>query len=184
MKNLYILIFTLCLSTVCPLIINAQPYGINLKDKEWNYEKVEKFHKRSLEDLNSPIITITKDRIWKRIGDTVEIRYFLLDKIMVSRYAFITKNNKIAPDSKVIFQQASLGCGMCAEKLVQLYKSTQKSGFRHLAGNEYLSSYKKKTKLIMLEEEGKETCLTLMFIPVDLDKKAYKKLYRSLPKSN
>jgi hypothetical protein len=36
----------------------------------------------------------------------------------------------------------------------------------------------------MLEEEGKETCLTLMFIPVDLDKKAYKKLYRSLPKSN
>ncbi len=34
------LILTLCLSTVCPLIINAQPYGIHLNDKDWNYEKV------------------------------------------------------------------------------------------------------------------------------------------------
>ncbi|MFZ1847167.1 MAG: hypothetical protein WAU12_09665, partial [Saprospiraceae bacterium] len=92
-----------------------------------------------------------------------------------------TSGNKIMPNSKVIYQEESMSCGRCAEKIVKLYNSSAKSGFRHLAGNEYLSSYKKKTKLIMLEEEGKETCLTLMFIPVDLDKKAYKKLYRSLP---
>ncbi|MBK6373999.1 MAG: hypothetical protein IPF67_12750 [Saprospiraceae bacterium] len=95
-----------------------------------------------------------------------------------------TSGNKIMPNSKVIYQEESMSCGRCAEKIVKLYNSSAKSGFRHLAGNEYLSSYKKKTKLIMLEEEGKETCLTLMFIPVDLDKKAYKKLYRSLPKSH
>jgi len=155
-----ILVFSLLFTS----FLKAQNYGINLKDKNWNFEKAE--------------------RLWKRAGDTLEIKFYLFNYLLINRYVFETDDNKIKPGSKVIFQQESMSCGRCAEKIVQLYKSSRKSGFRHIAGNEYLSSYKKKTKLIMIEEEGKETCLTLKFIPMDLNKKAYKKLYKSLPKSN
>ena len=67
------------------------------------------------------------------------------------------------PEFRVIFQQESISCDACAEKSVRFLKSYAKSGFRHLGGNEYLQGYDKKTKLIMIEEEGKETCLTLIF---------------------
>jgi len=175
-----ILVFSLLFTS----FLKAQNYGINLKDKNWNFEKVEKLHKRSLEGKNNPVLNLPTERLWKRAGDTLEIKFYLFNYLLINRYVFETDDNKIKPGSKVIFQQESMSCGRCAEKIVQLYKSSRKSGFRHIAGNEYLSSYKKKTKLIMIEEEGKETCLTLKFIPMDLNKKVYKKLYKSLPKSN
>jgi len=162
---------------------NAQHYGINLKDKNFNYEKVNKLHQRSLEGMNNPILKLPEERMWKRIGDTLEIKFYVLNYLMINRYVFETKDKTILPESRVIFQQESISCGACAEKSVRFYKSSAKSGFRLLGGNEYLSGYDKKTKLIMIEEEGKETCLTLIFIPVNLEKKEYKKLYQSLPKS-
>jgi len=177
-----------CLILIFPLLFNttslpSQTAGILLNDSNWNYGKVMEMFESSFTAYNNPILELPDEKIQTWNGDTLKVTFYYFNALSIYQYVFEKIDDKINPESKVIFQQASMGCGLCADKAIKYYKS-RKSKFRPCGDNTFLSSYKQKTRLKMVEENGNPSCLTLTFIPEYLDKKAYKKLYRSLPKSN
>ncbi len=64
---------------------------------------------------NNPILELPDEKIQTWNGDTLKVTFYYFNALSIYQYVFEKIDDKINPESKVIFQQASMGCG-CVQK--------------------------------------------------------------------
>jgi hypothetical protein len=78
------------------------------------------------------------------------------------------------------WQEYVFDCTPCSEKhldeFIRIYK------FREKSGNVYMSEYFTRTEMTVIYTSGDKRCMTVTFRYIDMPKKQYKALYKSLKK--
>lgn len=134
-------------------------------------------------DLNKKLKEAKKERT---INSTTEKKNDTLVFSLQDPYdGFVIKTtfNLKHPDfeeSYCDFQQIEFDCTPCGKKHLEEIIKINK--FRQKSENVYLSSFLIQTEMTIKYNSGNKDCLVVTYRYVDLPRKEYKKLYRSLKK--
>jgi hypothetical protein len=79
------------------------------------------------------------------------------------------------------FQEYSFDCTPCSQKHLQEFIKMYR--FRQKSENVYLSQYLIRTEMVVTYKSNNKDCLIVTFRTIELPKKQYKELYKSLKKT-
>lgn len=126
---------------------------------------------RQLERMNNVQI-FSPGKKW--FGDTLQYLYNHYETTIVHRYMFEKPNNRLKSTSKVIYQEFRTACDRCGDELVAyLTDKDKKYGFKKSSDGSYLSKLKYKTKMWITTTENDETCLRIVFLPLNVSDEEY-----------
>ncbi len=118
--------------------------------------------------------------IKKIIGDTLVYSInHKTDPFTVT--AVFNIEDSISGDKYCGFQEYNFDCTPCSQKhskdFIRIWK------FREQSPNIYLSQYFLKSKMIVTYKSDNKDCIIVTFIHIEMSKKKYKELYKSLKKT-